>query len=194
MNRKALFVVFGVGIVGIAGAARAADWLGTSGVTNDNKKEAHAPANMALRGLILREQSDKPYRLTMSFYSTLDVTHNERKEVATNEADPIGTFDTGSVDLGTGVYATAIQVCTNKKAKEDRERIKGVRLWGGTINKDGSIAQNATPKGFAHPNCAEWHAKVSCDAKSVITNVRAYYGDKGFSGLQVACSVPAPPK
>jgi hypothetical protein len=32
---------------------------------------------------------------------------------------------------------------------------------------------------------------VSRDSKSVITSVRAYYGDNGFSGIQISCSRPA---
>ena len=100
----------------------------------------------------------------------------------------IGTFDGSEVDLGTSVFATAIQVCTNTKAKSDSERIKGIKLWGATINKNGSLAHNGSPQEFKQPNCAEWHTKVSCDSKSVITSVRTYYGDKGFSGIQVGCT------
>lgn len=96
-----------------------------------------------------------------------------------------------SVTVGTGNYATAIQVCLSGATDSKDRRIKGVRLWGASVGADGKLTQNPTAASFELPNCKTWASKESCGADQIVTGISASYGTVetgSYSGIAIRCS------
>jgi hypothetical protein len=84
-------------------------------------------------------------------------------------------------------FITAIQVCTNKDASP---KLKGVRIWGATVDKNGRFNPVAESPKFERPNCSRWAPKVSCGTDKVAVEARGYYNSTsvGFSGMALKCA------
>ncbi|NOX68627.1 MAG: LamG domain-containing protein [Gammaproteobacteria bacterium] len=81
-----------------------------------------------------------------------------------------------------------LSICSNNRANQ---RLKGIRVWGSTINADGSLTYSATDEVELN-NCAEWSRSVLCPDNMSSTGIRVHAnyrrGDKTeIVGLQLIC-------
>lgn len=91
-----------------------------------------------------------------------------------------------------GEGVSAIAICLNDKKVSDKERLKGIRLWGRRV--DASTKQLTVENGPSEArrnNCADWQTKVSCNGDELVASVRLHYGydgNNGFvRGIQLGC-------
>jgi hypothetical protein len=100
-----------------------------------------------------------------------------------------------AVDLGTGRFVSAVQVCSEKGAPE-QQRVRGARFWGAAIEPDGSVKPKGQMASFELADCTKWHAKKSCPKGKVATGIRAYYREaaQGITGLELMCQAIAAQK
>jgi hypothetical protein len=99
---------------------------------------------------------------------------------------------------GKNEYITAIQVCLTDKKDSTRNKVKGVRLWGRTLDvKAAKLGPQNGPDESRHTNCKTWSKKASCPAGQVATKVKVYFEkytqgpwehDYGFAkGIALGC-------
>ena len=93
-----------------------------------------------------------------------------------------------AVDLGSGRFVSAVQVCTDKVAA-DQQRVRGARFWGAAIEPGGAVKTKGDMASFELTDCKKWHAKKSCPKGKVATGIRAHYrdGSQGIIGLELLC-------
>ncbi len=106
---------------------------------------------------------------------------------------PKADTDRPSLRYSVSVPSAAIgrlSICSNNRGNQ---RMKGVEIWGGTINADGSVtySDSATDKKEL-PNCAQWSTSVLCPDGMKATGVRVHVNyprnDKTeIVGLQLIC-------
>jgi hypothetical protein len=211
---KGLAKWVGVGVL-VSGTALAASssvkwsdkeshWTGVSGFTDGETEEAVIGAQgsygeRAVYSFAVQESGDEPCQITMfarglpqskagtgqqSIFAlgTSHAAHDSYKKHCNGA--------TKTVRVGEDFFGTAIQVCTNDKSNN---RVKGLKLWGASVDANGKLTPNSTPTEFALPNCSKWHTKVSCDTGEVITGVKGVAPTKngsteGFSGVSIRCS------
>jgi hypothetical protein len=147
----------------------------------------------ALYGLELAEEGDGPCYLKaksrhLNNYSTASYTYDANGCSENDSSRETVEF------TGTDTYIRGIQVCMNS----DGERIKGVKIFGATLNRStGALTNVATPKEFDRPNCNTWKVAQYCPPGEVATQVRisyvdfAYYTDE-INGLALVCRAVEP--
>ena len=93
-----------------------------------------------------------------------------------------------AVDLGSGRFISAVQVCSDKAAA-DQQRVRGARFWGAAIEPDGSVKTKGEMVSFELGDCKKWHPKKACPKGKVATGIRAHYRDRsqGIVGLELLC-------
>jgi hypothetical protein len=100
-----------------------------------------------------------------------------------------------AVDLGSGRFVSAVQVCTDKVPAE-QQRVRGARFWGASIEPDGSVKTKGEAASFELTDCKKWHPKKSCPKGKVATGIRAHYRDgaQGIIGIELLCQAVAQQK
>lgn len=93
--------------------------------------------------------------------------------------------------LGARRYMTGLKVCLNNRNQVRDIKLKGIKIYGGPIRDNGTINTSRTSE-FHRPNCAKWSNKVQCGPKKYISGIRAFRGQKGFTGIAIHCSRARP--
>jgi len=96
-----------------------------------------------------------------------------------------------TVTLGARRYMTSVQVCLNGRNQVRNIKLKGIRISGGPMRNNGTVntIHNAE---YRRPNCSEWGRKLQCSSSKYISGIRAFRGQKGFTGLAIRCSRATP--
>jgi hypothetical protein len=96
------------------------------------------------------------------------------------------------VDVGNGVFVTALSTCTSS-VKGDAA-IHGLEAWGVVLQPDGALAPRKGSERMAFDGCKKWSAKRTCPPGAVATGIRAEYDDaaQGFVGLSLRCHMLEP--
>jgi hypothetical protein len=96
------------------------------------------------------------------------------------------------MDVGAGVFITALAVCTTG-VKGDAA-IQGVEAWGSVLQPDGTLTGRKGSEKIEFPACKKWQARRSCPVGAVGTGVRGFYEDKehGFVGMSLRCHMLEP--
>jgi len=91
------------------------------------------------------------------------------------------------MDVGAGVFITAIAACTTG-IKGD-SAIHGLEAWGVALQPDGSLTARKGSEKIEFAGCKKWQQKRSCPAGAVATGLRGYHEDKehGFVGVSLRC-------
>jgi hypothetical protein len=77
---------------------------------------------------------------------------------------------------GPNEYITAIQVCRTDKNDETLNKIKGLKVWGRTIDKrTGSLGSETGPDADDHNHCKVWENKVKCPDGQVASRIKVHY-------------------
>lgn len=170
-------------------------WTAVSGVSGTNELTTLLDADETGKSftyLYYREQNARPFQLVVKACQ-LETSSGKHERCLAEDmnlgSDAIGLYADNELDVGSGHYITAVQVCTNVKPNNTGEQeIKGIRLWGSTVQNDGTLRRNATAQEFKLLSCAKWHAKVACPDRTVSSGIKAYYSKAGFGGLALRCS------
>ncbi|MEO0559440.1 MAG: hypothetical protein AAF170_14790, partial [Bacteroidota bacterium] len=83
--------------------------------------------------------------------------------------------------------AHGLRACLNGRGT----RIKGVRLFGSTINQDddGDVRRDpALKRDFERPNCNTWKTKRTCSAGEVIVGLDIHHDASSIKGLAPKCA------
>jgi Concanavalin A-like lectin/glucanases superfamily len=94
------------------------------------------------------------------------------------------------VSLDNGMVIGRLEVCTTYMANK---RLKGLRIWGGKINPDGTDTYVPSSDEEALPNCSQWSASVLCPIGQYATGVIVHSNDaqaadnEEIVGLQLIC-------
>jgi len=92
------------------------------------------------------------------------------------------------VRLRNGVIVR-ITVCNNQR----NHRLKGIRIWGQTINPDGTTIYQSETDSEEFPNCGGWSSSVLCPTDHVATGLVVEANDLGgdnraeIVGLRLIC-------
>lgn len=90
-------------------------------------------------------------------------------------------------DLGNGVFATGVSVCTASSPDSVRP-IRGIELRGVSIGPSGKLVPAKKPVRIEFPGCQKWSKPVACPAENVATGLRGFTeGDQGVVGLALRC-------
>jgi hypothetical protein len=85
----------------------------------------------------------------------------------------------------------AIQVCNNRR--NSKNRLKGIRVWGDTINPDGTTSRGYSSDEDELANCTQWDQIRRCPENYLATGVVIVADDPGgafneyFRGLRLIC-------
>jgi hypothetical protein len=83
-----------------------------------------------------------------------------------------------------------IQVCTTDKSRTNKDKLKGIRVWGRSIeySKPLKLTTQSTAQEVKHTNCKEWHDAVACPAGQIATRLRVHYNSEyDITGLALIC-------
>lgn len=133
------------------------------------------------------ERFDKPCEL--------NVYKAEINDAGTSIFDDWDTCTTTSANKTVGwlntddIFVYGIAVCTNSS----HDRLKGIQLFGGEVENDGTFTPLGYSDYFSRTNCTDWHTAVFCPAGQVATKVRVHHngGDEAL-GLSLGCRVVIP--
>ncbi|MCG8467844.1 MAG: hypothetical protein MJB57_06475 [Gemmatimonadetes bacterium] len=169
---------------------------GVAGVASD---DANAPRTRGISGIRWTERGNKPFRLHI-IPERLCVQHcddppdpnNNRYFVMTPLGYPnaVPGLSPGiNVSVGADRYIVALQVCTNDRNDPEKRRIKGLRLWGATLNPNGTINRTGGVRHDELPNCRDWATKRSClgDRRVAVGVIVHWNADHAFSGIELRC-------
>ena len=83
--------------------------------------------------------------------------------------------------------AHGIRTCLNNAGT----RVKGVRLFGSTINQDDDREVRRDPalkRDFERPNCNTWQTVRKCPAREVMVGIDIHHDGSSISGLAPKCA------
>ncbi|MCP5265894.1 MAG: hypothetical protein H6934_07265 [Burkholderiaceae bacterium] len=134
--------------------------------------------------------SDRPTRFRVSWGSIDPNTLDGDSSTIEIPGQPYNALNAAmTVNIGADRVATAIQVCLNN------DRIKGLRLWGKAVGRDGTLGNSERKSEARRNNCHDsgWSARVGCGTKKAISALRFHKRSDGknkwsFSGISIACS------
>lgn len=81
------------------------------------------------------------------------------------------------------IQVYGISVCTHAS----NDRLKGIKLWGGSANDNGTFSRLGLTRWFERTNCNTWHPAVFCPVGQVATKVRIHRTGDTMTGLSLAC-------
>jgi hypothetical protein len=171
--------------------ASSEEWSGASGPAGSQKQELSASSDYhALRSFKFWEYDRRPCVIEVG-----QVSLNAESVTALGKlrvCEPNMTEAWKAVDIGSGRYVSALQVCTEKPADGVSPRLRGARFWGVTIEPDGTVKAKGAPASFELPDCKKWHEKKSCPKGKVATGIRGWFDDaaKGITSLELRCHAP----
>jgi hypothetical protein len=163
------------------------EWSGISGPGGAKKSELLAGGEYhSLRSFKFWDYDQRPCAIEVNQVSlnAERVTSLDRIKIC----EPKIGESWKAVDLGSGRYVSAVQVCTEKPS-EAGQRVRGARFWGVALEGDGSLKEKGKPASFELPDCKKWHERKSCPKGKVATGLRAYYDDaaRGITSLELRC-------
>jgi len=92
--------------------------------------------------------------------------------------------------------------CTGRTAKAEdtmfiNSKVKGWRLYGRTINSDGSLTDlTLSALGGPRPNCDTWQPRVDCPAGQIATAIVASFDTssepRAWTGVALKCRTVSP--
>jgi len=140
-----------------------------------------------MTGLAIGETSDKP--IAFKIKSRNAVNSSGMEEWVASEAQG----QVKDVQVAGEMAITAIEVCTNGPSSDtDKHRVKGVTLFGRTLNKQTGKTEGAESSSkFELPNCPAngWRGKKSCPTGQIAVGFDVQKGDVGvFTGIGLVCS------
>ena len=149
-------------------------WTAASGDTAEAPKIlGHSNDFQAFYGLEWWEDGDDPCKFAASTRH-LNQQDNAKVDTADFCSGSAGNKKT-ILRRAPNEYVSSIQVCTTDKKDSARDKIKGVRLWGRTVDtKSGALGPENGPEEVRHTNCKTWKAKVSCPAGTVASKIKVY--------------------
>lgn len=155
-----------------------------SGWAGATHKELSSVTDGALKGLVVTELSDKPFKITLEFGFLPGQTGNPADRVIELPGAGLGTSTAKSVRFtGESLFVRGVKVCTT----DDNHRIKGVKIYSAKVNGDATIEKGNPEQEFSLNNCKTWHNAVFCPDDKVAVGVIAHSSDKGFTGLALRC-------
>ncbi len=167
-------------------------WLDVSGFEGEEKFSWQATANHALVGLRWWEKEDKPYTIASYYRQLCDETQTCKDEWSDPMPYDYSEFKSGHTALlNADLYVTAIQVCTTDKKNTAENRIKGIRVWGARINKEGQFEASDKMVEAKLTNCSQWRTKRSCTSGSVAIGYSVYHERQDYgalTGIKLQCA------
>ncbi|PQA89607.1 LamG domain-containing protein [Hyphococcus luteus] len=128
------------------------------------------------------ERTNRPCRIGLNIGRQTrgcgSYSEHSHKQVSLNQ-DPQDLFGIGS-----------IEVCSSFNGNK---RMKGLRISGDKINKDGSTTYWPNVHTDTRPNCGEWHKAVLCPSDTLATGLIVHWNEHGLMstkeivGLQLIC-------
>jgi len=149
-----------------------------------NKREVIGSTSKyhAISSIVASENADKPCWLRL-YKGSLNTQDN----FLSNWFDQCGP-STNMKLVGYGEYSSikvrGVRVCTNNK---DNHRLKGIRLYGAKVNKNGTLTIQTGYDEFKRTNCKAWHKPVYCPSNMVATKLIVEYSGDGINGLGLKC-------
>ena len=144
---------------------------------------------VALAGLHLGQgKGDRPCRMRSHpgmLDETLATPPMDKGQVSLPDC---GTSSSKMARLGNRQLIRAIQVCTTKKNDPEKDRMKGLRIWGYRLHPGGKLTEVEEPVEVKRPNCRKWHAKRTCPGRRVATAVRLYHDGRSLQGAALRCN------
>jgi hypothetical protein len=68
---------------------------------------------------------------------------------------------------------TGVQVCLNDRPSSSAERMKGVRLWGRTVDpQTAALGPTNGPSETKRKHCKDWSPRVNCPTGQVAAKIR----------------------
>jgi hypothetical protein len=96
---------------------------------------------------------------------------------------------------GTDTYITGLQVCLsnrNKLGNHGVAAVKGLKVWGKTLDRGSGALVDAGTKKWERSNCSSWSNVVHCSAGRVATKVKVTYQGKRATSLALECRTVQP--
>jgi hypothetical protein len=79
-----------------------------------------------------------------------------------------------------GEYITGIQVCLTDKPNTAKDKLKGIRLWGRTLDhRRATLGPENGPAERVRSHCEEWSQRVSCPIGQVATKFKIFHSRDG---------------
>lgn len=94
-----------------------------------------------------------------------------------------GPSETAGWLNNSSIFVNGIQVCTHAS----NNRLKGVRLFGGVIQANGTFVASGFMQEFERTNCNTWHSLVLCPAGQVATKIRVHHTGDTINALSLGC-------
>ena len=182
--------------------------LGVSGEVGGQTATRMPGDDAILWGVDLDEQGDKPCDLTLHWWRE-NGSPSVRQGWFTTHFSVCGTrYETGgtaavghdgdiNVPIAEGsasptlgdawVAAHGLRTCLNRRD----DRIKGIRVFGSTLDQDGAQEVRRAPslkRDFERANCHEWQATRKCPAGEVLVGVDIHHSGGAIHGLTPKCA------
>ncbi len=214
-------VVLGLTVVGTAAAAAPSPslvteprlvgdvtWTATSGHTSAWSEVLEPPesaSQVGLRGFNWSERSDRPCWIQAAF-TALAGSGGIEAVVASCSYHPASRKS--ALRGGFDEVVTGVQVCLTDRSSSNRERMKGLRVWGRTVNPEtGALGPINGPAEATRKHCnGNWSRRVNCPAGQVaamatVHGFRYGYSNTSVKGISLGCrevamrpaSQPLPP-
>ena len=169
------------------GVVGAVHWTATSGETSSRSTVLEAVGNadqFAAKGFEWTERSDSPCwaELRLAALANTDGQYKRYAKCAKRVSSRKIVSRAGANEVITG-----LQICLTDKKSSSQNRLKGVRLWGRTV--DPETAELGPINGPSHAqrkHCAQWSRRVNCPAGEVATKFRIF-GSKAMQGISLGC-------
>ncbi len=197
--------VLGVALAGTAVAAPtlspqlaprltgAVTWTATSGNTNHYSSiiEPYQNASQyAARAFMWSERSDAPCWGEVLFVGVSDGTSQRAR--ASSCTEHAASRRAVSRQEPTEVI-TGIQVCLTEKKSSYKDRLKGVRLWGRTVDPEtAALGPINGPSQTVRKHCAKWSSRVNCPSGQVAAKFKMFgisenHEGSKFTGVSLGC-------
>ena len=204
-------VVLGLTVVGTAAAAAPSPslvleprlvgevtWTATSGHTSPSSEvlePSESASQLGIRGFAWSERSDRPCWIEATF-TALAGSGYLKDVVATCSYHPASRKD--ALRGGFDEVVTGVAVCLTDRSSSTRERMKGLRVWGRTVNPEtGALGPVNGPAEATRKHCkGKWSRRVNCPEGQVAAMATVYglrFGDSTTSvkGISLGCRAVA---
>lgn len=171
-------------------------WTATSGNTNSSSivlQPSRDASLNAARQFEWSERSDSPCWAALSFsYLNSDGAGvlPLRAELSRCERHraSIKTVSRHAVNE----VITGIEVCLTNKSSSSKNRLKGVRLWGRTVDPEtGALGPINGPSHAQRKHCSKWSGRVNCPAGQVAAKFKVFgvsdSGGRHMQGISLGC-------
>lgn len=167
-------------------------WSATSGNTNYISTVLEPTLNAsgyAARSFEWSERSDSPCWAKVGFTPLGDFDWISRR---LNNCDE-HRASIKRVSRGQANEAiTGIEVCLTKKSSSSKDRLKGVRLWGRTIDPEtGALGPVNGPAKAQRKRCRKWSGRVNCPSGEVAGKFKIFSGANDtrpyMQGISLGC-------